>query len=80
MAINGRDWRREAAGIVVNLSARDAAELAAAAGLALTVPCHFDGVAGNTEEPAIFEREMSRRHPDGGYTVLAPGAYIEVIR
>jgi L-ascorbate metabolism protein UlaG (beta-lactamase superfamily) len=54
LPINGRDAMREAQDIWGNLSEREAAALAAAAGVPAVIPCHFDGVAGNLGDPGAF--------------------------
>lgn len=70
LPINGRDWRREQAGLVGNLTARDAADLADAADLRLTVPLHYDGIVGNTVDPAEFVRYLTAHHPGRAHRVL----------
>lgn len=52
LPVNGRDAMRERMGLVGNLHASEAADLAASAGIAHLVPCHYDGVVGNTADPA----------------------------
>jgi L-ascorbate 6-phosphate lactonase len=54
LPINGRDEKREALGIVGNLDAREAADLAAAIGADAVVPLHWDMFAWNPGEPAAF--------------------------
>lgn len=49
--INGRDAERERRDIVGNADAREAVELALAAGARTLVPLHWDGFAGNTADP-----------------------------
>jgi L-ascorbate 6-phosphate lactonase len=60
LPINGRDLAREAANIVGNMDHREAAQLAAAAGVDLLVPMHWDMFAGNRGFPdqlvAVIER------------------------
>lgn len=60
LPINGRDPLREAQNIVGNLDHREAALLAAAAGVDLLVPMHWDMFAGNQGFPdqlvAVIER------------------------
>ncbi len=63
LPINGRDWRRERAGLVGNLSAVESADLAAAAGFGTVVPCHYDGIVGNTADPAEFVAYLTRTYP-----------------
>jgi L-ascorbate metabolism protein UlaG (beta-lactamase superfamily) len=53
LPINGRDAEREALGIVGNLDEAEAVELAAAAGVDLLVPMHWDMFAANLGSPAL---------------------------
>jgi L-ascorbate metabolism protein UlaG (beta-lactamase superfamily) len=48
LPVNGRDAEREAAGIVGNMNAEEAVELASRIGAATLVPMHWDLFAGNT--------------------------------
>jgi L-ascorbate 6-phosphate lactonase len=52
LPVNGRDWMREREGLVGNLDGHEAASLAVEAGIPHLVPCHYDGVLGNTGDPA----------------------------
>ena len=65
LPINGRDAEREARGIVGNMDAREAVELALAIGATRLLPYHWDGYAGNTVPP--------------GSAADAAGARIEVV-
>ena len=56
LPINGRDAEREAAGIVGNLDAREAAQLAHDIGADAAVPLHWDMFAWNPGDPAEFVR------------------------
>jgi L-ascorbate 6-phosphate lactonase len=47
LPVNGRDNRRERAGVLGNLNAREAADLAVAIGARILVPMHYDMVRGN---------------------------------
>jgi L-ascorbate metabolism protein UlaG (beta-lactamase superfamily) len=51
LPINGRDAEREARGIVGNMDAVEAVDLALAVGASVLVPYHWDGVSGNTVPP-----------------------------
>ena len=51
LPINGRDPARRVAG---NLSGREAAQLASAAGMRQLIPCHYDLFAFNTASPEEF--------------------------
>ena len=79
LPINGRDAPREAQGLVGNLDAREAADLAAAARIPLVVPCHWDGVAGNTEDPAVFVAYAVRTYPSLGFRLPAVGEGVLVV-
>jgi L-ascorbate metabolism protein UlaG (beta-lactamase superfamily) len=70
LPINGRDAEREALGIVGNLDEREAVELAAAAGVDLLVPMHWDMFAANPGSPAVAA-DAARQHP--ALAVLVPG-------
>lgn len=67
LPVNGRDFFREADGIVGNLSAREAVELARRLGAHTLVPCHWDGFARNTEQPG---RVVDEAAAAGGPHVL----------
>jgi L-ascorbate 6-phosphate lactonase len=54
LPINGRDEEREAQGIVGNLDAREAAELASEIDADAVVPIHWDMFATNPGDPAAF--------------------------
>lgn len=60
LPINGRDPLREAENVVGNMDHREAAQLAAAAGVEVLVPMHWDMFAGNLGFPdqlvAVVER------------------------
>lgn len=73
LPINGRDWMREQDGIVGNLTAPEAAELAWQAGIDLVVPCHYDGIVGNTADPGEFASYVTRRHPTQAFKLLQQG-------
>ena len=51
LPINGRDAQRESEGILGNLDAAEAVELAERSGARVLVPMHFDMVMGNTVAP-----------------------------
>lgn len=61
LPVNGRDAYRERAGIVGNLDAREAVELALALGARTLVPYHWDGFAGNTVPPGRVADEAAAR-------------------
>jgi L-ascorbate metabolism protein UlaG (beta-lactamase superfamily) len=53
LPINGRDAEREALGIIGNMNASEAVELAVAVGARTLFPYHWDGFAGNTVQPEV---------------------------
>jgi len=53
LPINGRDAEREARGLVGNMDAAEAVDLALDVGASLLVPYHWDGFAGNTVDPGL---------------------------
>lgn len=70
LPVNGRDWRRERDGLVGNLSGREAADLADAADLRLVIPCHYDGIVGNTVDPAEFVAYLTATYPGRAHHLL----------
>ena len=71
--INGRDYFRTAQGIIGNTDFREAAELAEALDVTLTVPTHYDLIAGNTQNPAYFVDYLYQLNPNRRYHLLRPG-------
>jgi L-ascorbate 6-phosphate lactonase len=51
LPINGRDDEREGRGIIGNMDAVEAVELARAIGASTLIPYHWDGFVGNTVSP-----------------------------
>jgi L-ascorbate metabolism protein UlaG (beta-lactamase superfamily) len=51
LPVNGRDFFRDARDIVGNMNVREAVELTRRIGAHTLVPYHWDGFAGNTEQP-----------------------------
>ena len=56
----GRDFFREERGIVGNLNAREAVELASRIGARILVPMRWDLFAGNTEQRSVVLDEVAR--------------------
>ena len=71
--INGLDYFRTKRDIVGNLSAREAAELAVAAGVKLLIPSHWDLFAGNAENPGHLFEYLARHHPEQPCHYMARG-------
>ena len=70
LPINGRDAEREARGIVGNMDAAEAVELAVDVGASTLVPYHWDGFQGNTVSPgAAVDLADGRLH------VVVPGRF-----
>jgi L-ascorbate metabolism protein UlaG (beta-lactamase superfamily) len=67
LPINGRDAEREERGIVGNMTAVEAVELALTIGASTLVPYHWDGFVGNTVAP-----EMAVDEARGRLDVLVP--------
>ena len=63
LPINGRDAERESRGIVGNMDAAEAVELALDLGATRLVPYHWDGFAGNTVPPGtVVDAAAGRLH------------------
>lgn len=70
LPVNGRDAEREARGIVGNMSAEEAVELAVHAGAEVLVPMHWDMFEGNPGHPSRAVALVERDHPQ--LTVIVP--------
>ncbi len=71
--INGRDYFRTRRDIIGNLDVREAADLAAAAGVKLLIPAHWDLFAGNAENPGRLFEYLARVHPEQPCHYMARG-------
>lgn len=60
LPINGRDYYREALGLIGNMDAREAVRLAEESAIRLLVPMHWDLFAGNTVPPGTAVDEAAR--------------------
>jgi L-ascorbate 6-phosphate lactonase len=63
LPINGRTYFREQLDIVGNLDEREAADLAAATGVRLLVPIHYEMFAANQGRPAVLVDYVRTHHP-----------------
>jgi L-ascorbate 6-phosphate lactonase len=63
LPINGRSYFREQLDIVGNLDEREAADLAAAAGVELLVPTHYEMFAANQGRPGVLVDYVRAYHP-----------------
>ena len=70
LPVNGRDAVREARGIVGNMDAAEAVDLAIGIGASTLVPYHWDGFAGNTVAPGA-----TADLADGRLHVVVPGRF-----
>ena len=71
LPINGRDRFREAQDLVGNMDHREAAQLAAEAGVDLLIPMHYEMFPSNLGYPAHLVDLVQRAHP--GLNVMVPG-------
>jgi len=70
LPINGRSYFREQRDIVGNMDEREAADLAAAAGVKVLVPIHYDMFAANLGRPGTLVDYVQASH--SGLTCLIP--------
>jgi len=71
--INGRDYARTDTGIVGNCNYREAADIAAAAGVDLVIPLHYGLYPNNDENPAYFVDYLYSRYPQMKFHMMTPG-------
>src|SRR3989449_1257858 len=70
LPINGRSPEREAQNLVGNLSASEAADLAADAGIGTVVPMHYELFARNSGRASELVEHVAARHPEVAVVVL----------
>jgi L-ascorbate metabolism protein UlaG (beta-lactamase superfamily) len=73
LPINGSDWERTSWNIIGNMNMEDAVKLARAIGTDLVIPAHYDMMAGNSENPALFAAYMYSLCPEKRYHIFALG-------
>ena len=73
LPINGRSYFREQKGLVGNMDEREAADLAAAIGVKMLIPVHYDMFAANLGRPAVLLDYMQEKHLNLTCVVLAYG-------
>jgi L-ascorbate metabolism protein UlaG (beta-lactamase superfamily) len=71
--INGTDWERTGRGFVGNMGPLDAVKLARAVPVDLSIPSHYDMMAANSEDPALFAAYMYRHCPEKRFHIFALG-------
>jgi len=73
LPINGTDWERTSKDCIGNISAMDAVKLAMELSIDLVIPCHYDMVPNNTENPAYFVDCFYRYCPQKRFHMCALG-------
>jgi L-ascorbate metabolism protein UlaG (beta-lactamase superfamily) len=73
LPINGTDWERTGQGCIGNMGPLDAVKLARAVPVDLCIPAHYDMMAANSEDPALFASYMYRRCPEKRFHICALG-------
>jgi L-ascorbate metabolism protein UlaG (beta-lactamase superfamily) len=73
LPINGTDWERTEADCIGNMSALDAVKLARAVPVDLSIPAHYDMMAANSENPALFADYLYRLCPEKRFHIFALG-------
>lgn len=73
LPINGRDFFRESAGVLGNLNADEAVQLASVIGARLLVPMHYDMVRGNTSSAGAVVASVTEL--DAPIHVLIPSRH-----
>ncbi|MFL5926067.1 MAG: MBL fold metallo-hydrolase [Gaiellaceae bacterium] len=77
LPVNGRDAQREARALVGNLRPSEASALAAEASIPHLVPCHYDGVVGNTGDPgAVVDHVVEHALPVTVHVVGSAGVVV----
>lgn len=71
--INGMDEERHQRGIIGNMGCRDAVYLVQRIEADMTIPMHYDMVAGNGENPLMFADCMHQYAPDKKYHIMKLG-------
>ncbi|KRF11107.1 MBL fold metallo-hydrolase [Paenibacillus sp. Soil787] len=73
LPINGRDIFRNRLGVVGNMNALEAADLAAHLEFGIVVPVHFDMYDNNSEGIAPFVDRLFQKHPGQRFHIFQPG-------
>ncbi|WP_261305521.1 MBL fold metallo-hydrolase [Paenibacillus andongensis] len=80
LPINGRDIFRNRLGVVGNMNALEAADLAAHLKFDIVVPVHFDMYANNSEGIAPFVDRLFQKHPGQKFHIFQPGETLVYVR
>ncbi|WP_171687414.1 MBL fold metallo-hydrolase [Paenibacillus planticolens] len=73
LPINGRDMFRNRLGVVGNMNAMEAADLAAYLRFDTVVPVHFDLYPNNSEGISPFVDRLYQKHPGQKFHIFQPG-------
>jgi L-ascorbate metabolism protein UlaG (beta-lactamase superfamily) len=73
LPINGSDWERSSWNIIGNMNMEDAVKLARAIPTDLVIPAHYDMMASNSENPALFAAYMYALCPEKKFHIFALG-------
>jgi L-ascorbate metabolism protein UlaG (beta-lactamase superfamily) len=73
LPINGTDWERTAGNIIGNMNALDAVKLAMTVPVDFVIPSHYDMMAHNSENPALFVDYMYKLCPEKRFHISALG-------
>ena len=73
LPINGADYKRRFRGVVGNMNSREAADLANDIDADLVIPCHYDMVFRNGEDPLRFAEYMQIYYPGRKFHILSLG-------
>lgn len=76
LPINGADYKRRRRGVIGNMNSREAADLSADINADLVIPCHYDMVFGNGENPLHFAEYMQTYYPGRKFHMLSLGERI----
>ena len=73
LPINGADRKRRLRGVVGNMNSREAADLADDIDADLVIPCHYDMIFRNGEDPLHFAEYMQVYYPGRKFHMLSLG-------
>ncbi len=73
LPINGADYKRRLQGVIGNMNSREAADLASDIDVDLVIPCHYDMVFQNCEDPLHFAEYMQTYYPGRKFHMLSLG-------
>ena len=73
LPINGADYKRRLRGVVGNMNSREAADLAHDIDADLVIPCHYDMIFQNGEDPLHFAEYMRIYYPEKKFHILSLG-------